>query len=238
MVRLPIKNRDEEYVVQASKIIALGLNYKDHIAESKSVRVKGFDPEIPKEPIIFPKATSALIGPGEEIRIPAVLDEYDFEDCRVDHEAELAFIIKDRCKNVSPERAMDYIYGYMCLNDVSQRNIQSGDKSGWFRGKSFDTFCPVGPQIVLSEDIGDPQALELECRLNGIQVQHSNTRHMIFPIPQIVAFISKNFTLMQGDIISTGTPAGVSRLKAGDVVEIEVEGIGTLSNPVLDERNR
>ena len=236
MVRLPVKNRDEVYTVQPSKIVALGLNYRDHIAESHSVRVQGFDPEIPTEPVLFPMAPSALIGPDEAIRIPAILDDYSFEDCRIDHEAELAFIIKSECKNVSPDDAYEVIYGYMCLNDVSQRNIQTGDKSGWFRGKSFDTFCPVGPHIVLAEDLGDPQNLDIECRLNGKVVQQSNTKHMIFPIRDIVAYISRNFTLFPGDIITTGTPSGVGRLAQDDVVEVEIEKIGVLRNPVIDER--
>ena len=127
------------------------------------------------------------------------------------------------------------IFGFLCLNDVSYRNIQTGDKSGWFRGKSFDTFCPVGPQIVRTADIEDPQNLEILCRLNGKVVQHSNTSHMIFPIPAIVEFISSNFTLYEGDIITTGTPSGVGPLAHGDTVEVEIEQIGVLRNPVVAE---
>ncbi len=121
------------------------------------------------------------------------------------------------------------------MNDVSQRNIQKSDKSGWFRGKSLDTFGPIGPQVVLTEDIGNPQSLEIECRLNGETVQKSNTKYMIFSIAELVSFISKNFTLMPGDIISTGTPGGVGPIKHCDVVEIEIEKIGILRNPVVDE---
>lgn len=236
MITLPIKNRSEGYTVNPSKIIALGLNYRDHIAESHSVKVKGFDPMEPEEPVIFPKTPNCLIGPGEPIVIPAFLDEYGFEDCRVDYEAELAFVIGKECKNVSASDAMSVILGFFCLNDVSQRNIQTGDKSGWFRGKSLDTFGPVGPQLVTTADIGDPQNLSLRCRLNGKVVQDSNTKHMIFPITEIVAFISKNFTLLPGDIISTGTPSGVGPIKHGDVVEVEIEGIGVLKNPVVEEK--
>ena len=154
---------------------------------------------------------------------------------KTDYEAELAIIIKDKCKNVKKEDSMDHIYGFTCFNDVSQRNIQTGDRSGWFRGKSFDTFGPIGPQVVLTEDIGDPQNLRIQGRVNGETKQDSNSKHMIFAIPEIIAYISKNFTLMPGDIISTGTPKGVARIKHGDIVEVEIEKIGILRNPVIDE---
>ena len=235
MVILPVYKKGENYKLNPSKIIALGLNYRDHIAESHSAKVKGFASEIPEEPILFPKTPNVLIGPDEPIIIPKFLKEYNFKEVKVDYEAELAFIIKDQCKNVPPHEAINHIYGFTCMNDVSQRNIQTGDKSGWFRGKSLDTFGPVGPQIVLLEDIDDPQNLKIQCRLNGKTVQNSNTRLMIFPIPEIVAFITKNFTLMPGDIIVTGTPSGVGPLRHGDVVEIEIEKIGVLSNPVIEE---
>ena len=235
MIELPIHNGNKKYSVSPSKIIALGLNYRDHIAESHSVRVRGFDPTEPEEPVLFPKTPNCLIGPGDDIVIPRFLAEYNFDDCRVDYEGELAFIIGETCKNVSESDALDVIYGYICLNDVSQRNIQTGDKSGWFRGKSLDTFGPIGPQVVLSGDIGDPQNLEIECRLNGKTVQKSNTKLMIFSIPTMVAFITKNFTLFPGDIITTGTPSGVGKIKHGDVVEVEIENIGVLKNPVVEE---
>jgi 2-keto-4-pentenoate hydratase/2-oxohepta-3-ene-1,7-dioic acid hydratase in catechol pathway len=131
---------------------------------------------------------------------------------------------------------MDHIFGFTCMNDVSQRNIQHSDKSGWFRGKSLDTFGPIGPEVVLTEDIGDPQALDIQCRLNGKVVQDSNTRNMIFPVAELLAFISKNFTLEPGDIVVTGTPSGVSPIKGGDTVEVEIEKIGILSNPVVQEQ--
>jgi len=232
---LPVKNSDTTYLVAPSKIVALGLNYRDHIAESHSVRVKGFDPEEPEEPVLFPKTTNALIGPGDTIVLPEFISRYGFEEPRIDLEAELAFVIGRDCKNVPRNKAYEVIFGFLCLNDVSQRNIQTGDKSGWFRGKSFDTFCPVGPQIVRTADIGDPQQLDIECRLNGKVVQQSNTKHMIFPIDEIVEFISANFTLYEGDIITTGTPSGVSALKHDDVVEVEIEGIGVLENRCADE---
>ena len=234
MVILPVHN-GENYAVNPTKIIALGLNYRDHIAESHSVKVRGFTQEIPEEPVLFPKTPNVLIGSGEPIIIPKFLSEYNFEKIRVDYEAELAFIIKDRCKNVHPDDAMNHIFGFTCMNDVSERNIQTGDKSGWFRGKSLDTFGPIGPRIVKLKDIGNPQNLKIQCRLNGNIVQDANTEDMIFSISDIVAFISRNFTLMPGDIISTGTPSGVGPVKHGDTVEIEIEEIGILSNPVIEE---
>ena len=224
-----------EYQVNPSKIVALGLNYLEHIKESQSVNVQNFTNEIPTEPLLFPKTPNVLIGPGEAIILPAFVFAYGFADCRTDHEAELAIIIKDRVKNLKAADAMEHILGFTCFNDVSQRNLQKNDKSGWFRGKSLDTFGPIGPLVVSPEDIGDPQNLEIICRLNGTVTQHSNTRHMIFTIPEIIAFVSKNFTLEAGDIIITGTPSGVGPLHDGDVVEVEIENIGNLRNPVRAE---
>jgi len=227
-----------EYVVNPSKIVALGLNYLEHIKESQSVDVQNFTDEIPAEPILFPKTPNVLIGPGESIVLPAFVEEYGFTNCRTDHEAELAIIIKDRIKNIDAESAMDHILGFTCFNDISQRNLQKGDKAGWYRGKSLDTYGPIGPVIVTPENIVDPQNLNIQCRLNGQVAQNSNTKHMIFKIPEILAFVSKNFTLEPGDIIITGTPSGVGPLKDGDVVEVEIENIGTLTNPVKAERNK
>lgn len=233
-ITLPMSNGGT-YVVNPTKIVALGLNYLEHIKESQSVDQQNLAGEIPAEPVLFPKTPNVLIGPGEPIILPAFVTEYNFPDCRTDHEAELAIIIKDRVKNLSLESAMAHILGFTCFNDISQRNLQKGDKSGWYRGKSLDTFGPIGPMIVTPEDIGDPQNLTIECRLNGRVMQRSNTRHMIFKIPEILVFISKNFTLEPGDIIITGTPNGVSPLKDGDSVEVEIQNIGILSNPVKAE---
>ncbi len=235
MLSLPIVNTDSTYEIRPSKIIALGQNYLDHIAESLSVKVQGLTTDKPSEPVLFPKTPNVLIGNGEAIVIPAFLDDYHFEDPRVDYEAELAFVVLDECKNVRPEDAYTHIFAFTCMNDVSQRNVQNGDRSGWFRGKSFDTFGPVGPVLVRMEDIGDPQDLRIECRLNGTTVQSSNTGHMIFDIKETFAFISRNFTLLPGDIVTTGTPSGVGRLRHGDVIEVEIEKIGVLSNPVVEE---
>lgn len=235
MIKLPIKNSRETYTVNPTKLIAMGLNYRDHIAENASLKIRGFTDEVPTEPILFPKTPNVLIGPDEPIVIPKFVKDYGFKNPRTDYEAELALIIGDCCKNVPVDNAMNCIFGYTCMNDVSQRNIQNGDRSGWFRGKSLDTFGPIGPQVVLARDLPDPQQLDLCCRLNGALVQESNTRQMIFKIPEIVAFVSKNFTLMPGDIILTGTPSGVGPLHHGDIVEVEIEQIGVLKNPVIDE---
>ena len=235
MVKLEIAGKDRFFELAPSKIIALGLNYRDHIQESHSVNVQGFTKDEPKEPVLFPKTPNTLIGPGEQIRIPAFLHTYGFTELRTDYEAELACIIGKTCRNVSEEEAYAHIFGYTCLNDVSQRNLQTSDKSGWFRGKSLDTFAPVGPVIVPHEDIGDPQSLTIQSRVNGEIRQDSNTKHMIFPIPEIIAFISRQITLEPGDIVSTGTPAGVGPLQDGDEVEIEIENIGILRNPVVEE---
>ncbi|MBU0943721.1 MAG: fumarylacetoacetate hydrolase family protein [Proteobacteria bacterium] len=218
-----------------TKIIALGLNYLEHIKESGSVNVQNFTNEIPEEPVLFSKTPNVLIGPGEAIILPRFLQQYHFTNCRTDHEAELAIIIRDRVKDLPAEEVFHHILGFTCFNDISQRNLQRTDKSGWFRGKSLDTFGPIGPLVVAPDQIGDVQALNIICRLNGQMVQQGNTAQMIFKIPEIVSFISRNFTLEAGDIISTGTPSGVGPLQDGDVVEVEIENIGILPNPVRQE---
>ncbi len=235
MISLPVYNTSQMYTVNPTKIIALGLNYRDHIAESQSVNVQGFTNETPDEPILFPKTPNVLIGPDQPIIIPRFLAKYHFDALRVDYEAELALIIGHRCKAVSEDQALNHVFGFTCMNDISQRNLQNRDRAGWFRGKSLDTFGPIGPQIVRPQDIGDPQSLSIQCRLNGKTVQASNTKYMLFSIPEIIAFVSLNFTLMPGDIILTGTPSGVGPLKAGDAVEVEIEKIGVLKNPVVEE---
>jgi 2-keto-4-pentenoate hydratase/2-oxohepta-3-ene-1,7-dioic acid hydratase in catechol pathway len=233
-VLLPDTN-GELVEIRPSKIIALGLNYLEHIKESQSVNVQNFTDEIPTEPVLFSKTPNVLIGPGEPVILPSFLNDYGFDVCRTDYEAELAIIIKDRIKNVGENEALEHVRGFTCFNDISQRNLQRTDKSGWFRGKSLDTFGPIGPVIVLPEAIGDPQCLDICCRLNGEVVQQSNTKHMIFTIPQIIAFVSRNFTMEPGDVIITGTPSGVGPIKHGDLVEVEIEKIGTLVNPVQKE---
>lgn len=233
-VTIHMKNGDP-YRVNPTKIVALGLNYLEHIKESQSIDIGKLAQEIPKEPILFPKTPNVLIGHDDSIILPSLVEKYGFENVRTDHEAELAIIMGKQARNIEPEQAMRYILGFTCFNDISQRNIQKNDKSGWYRGKSFDTFGPIGPVLVTPEQIGDPQNLDISCRLNGKTVQHSNTKHMIFPIPQIISFISQNFTMEPGDIILTGTPSGVGPLHEGDIVEVEIENIGVLRNPVQKE---
>ncbi len=241
-IELPIKNHPEQYLVQPTKIIALGLNYFEHIQESSEI-AQQMHPEkynastftAPTEPNLFPKTPNVIIGPEDTIILPKIISTYDFSNPRTDLEAELAIIIKKKCKNVAIENALEYIYGFTCMNDVSQRNIQKGDKTGWFRGKSFDTFGPIGPQVVLIEDLPNFQSLRIESRVNGKICQQSNTKLMIFKVPEILSFVSQNFTLESGDIITTGTPKGVHPIKHGDTVEVEIEEIGNLKNIVKEE---
>ncbi|TVQ27402.1 MAG: FAA hydrolase family protein [Spirochaetaceae bacterium] len=235
-VELPIHgvSPSASYTLSPSKILCLGLNYADHIKESVSVQVSGFTPDVPKEPVLFPKTPNTLVGPGEPIRLPSILADYAFEDARTDHEAELALIIGTRMKDVDPEDALDYLFGCTCANDVSQRNIQNADRSGWYRGKSFDTFCPVGPVVVPISQMPDIHSLDISCRVNGRTAQSGNTSQMIFSVEFLLSFLSRNFTLEPGDLILTGTPSGVGPIRPGDVVEVEIAGIGILSNPVLE----
>ena len=230
MIQLLLAGSDKKITINPSKIIAVGLNYRDHVKESKTFGDKGHD--VPKEPVLFAKTPNVLIGPGEPIVLPDHIKEYNLPDERSDPECELAIIMGKKGRHIPQEKAFDYVLGYTCFNDVSQRNIQRSDPSGWFRGKSFDTFGPIGPVIVSHKDIGDPQALNLSCKINGILKQSGNTRDMIFSIPVLIAYISKQFTLEEGDVIATGTPAGVSPIVSGDIVEVEVEKIGILRNPV------
>lgn len=207
-----------------SKIVCVGLNYHDHCRE------QGVD--VPERPALFAKFPSAIIGPGDSISWPAGASE------QVDFEAELAVVIKRTARNISAEEAEDYIAGYTNLNDVSARDAQFADGQ-WIRGKSFDTFCPIGPYLVTPDEVGDPHRLTIRCRVNGELMQDSNTGEMIFKIPYLLEYISKTCTLLPGDIIATGTPDGVGVfltppvfLKPGDTVEIEIEKLGRLSNPV------
>ncbi|MBW2980196.1 fumarylacetoacetate hydrolase family protein [Candidatus Woesearchaeota archaeon] len=194
-----------------TKIVAVGLNYKDHAREMKMA--------LPKVPLIFMKPVSALIGPKETIQIPKMSK-------RVEHEAELACIVKNEIKNLQPEYVMKNLEGFTCLNDVTARDLQKLDGQ-WTRAKSFDTFCPIGPKIV--KDI-NPNKLKVECLLNDKIVQSSNTKNFIFKIEKLISFISKIMTLEPGDIVTTGTPAGIGPMKNGDKVEVRIEGIGTLEN--------
>lgn len=234
-VKLPIIDSDALYEVRPSKIIAIGLNYHAHIAESESVKVKGMDGDIPDEPVLFNKTPNVLIGPGDPILIPGVLADYPWANgARTDYEGELVVVIGKGGRNIAPADALKHVFGYTCGNDISQRNLQNSDRSGWFRGKSFDGFGPVGPAVLKGRDI-DPQNLELITRLNGRVVQSSPTSLMIFSVVELISFISRQLTLEDGDLIFTGTPSGVGPLSDGDVVEVEIGGIGVLSNPVRNE---
>lgn len=235
--RLTLDLSGRAYELAPAKVIALGLNYREHIKESVSVKVRGFDQVEPEEPILFPKLPTAIIGDGEAIRIPEILADYGYgAEERTDYEGELAVIIAKGGRDISVDRAMEHVLGYTCSNDVSQRNIQNGDRSGWFRGKSFDTFLPLGPRIVPAAAIRDVQDLAIETRLNGKTVQSGNTGQMIFPVAETIAFISRNFLLEEGDVILTGTPSGIGPIAHGDVLEVEIESIGILRNPVVDPR--
>jgi 2-keto-4-pentenoate hydratase/2-oxohepta-3-ene-1,7-dioic acid hydratase in catechol pathway len=204
------------------KIVCVGLNYRDHAEES------GMEP--PPRPLVFAKWPSSLVGPGEAIVLPEQAQE-------VDYEAELGVVIGKRAHKVSVEDALDHVAGYFCANEVSARDVQFADGQ-WTRGKSFDTFGPVGP-VVPADQIADPQNLRIRCILNGEVVQDSSTANMIFTIAEVIAFVSDGITLEEGDLILTGTPAGVGfgrkppvYLEDGDEVTIEIEGVGSLTNPV------
>lgn len=235
MVLLPVKYRGGFFELNPSKIVALGLNYREHIKESISIKSSGGKHDIPEEPVVFSKTPNAIIGEGEPIVLPSISRHYGFSEPRIDYEAEFALIIGKKCKNINESDVSDVILGFTCMNDVSHRDIQNSDLSGWFRGKSFDTFAPIGPCLVLYGDIGNYSDLEIKARLNGKIVQSANTGSMIFSIPQIVCFVSRNFTLYPGDIISTGTPQGVGPLHENDIIEIEIENIGVLRNKVVNE---
>jgi len=200
--------------VKPSKIICVGLNYRDHAEE--------LGMEIPKEPIIFLKPPSSIIGDGDPIIYPKMSQE-------VDYEVELAIIISKKAKSVNNKDAGDFIAGYTILNDVTARDLQRKDGQ-WTRAKSFDTFCPIGPWI---ETEIDPNRLEISLQLNGKIKQYSNTQNMIFSVYELVEFVSNIMTLKKGDIIATGTPPGVGPMKPGDKIEASIEGIGTLKNTII-----
>jgi 2-keto-4-pentenoate hydratase/2-oxohepta-3-ene-1,7-dioic acid hydratase in catechol pathway len=209
-------------VSRPSKIIALGLNYKDHADESKG--------KVPEVPLIFAKFPSSITGPNTDICWDSAVTS------KVDFEAELAVIISKKATNCTEKEAMETVFGCTCANDVSARDLQFGDGQ-WVRGKSLDTFCPLGPWIVTADEIEDMHNLKIKCVLNGQIMQESDTGQMIFNIPTIISFISKHFTLFPGDVILTGTPHGVGAfreppiyMKNGDEVVVEIEGIGRLKN--------
>jgi 2-keto-4-pentenoate hydratase/2-oxohepta-3-ene-1,7-dioic acid hydratase in catechol pathway len=205
------------------KIVCIGLNYRDH-AEEQGV-------PLPEAPLLFAKWGNALIGPGEPIVIPPIVTKCDYE-------AELGVVIGSRVRDISAENALEAVAGYICVNDVSARDLQFADGQ-WTRGKSPDTFCPVGPQLVPREEIPDPQDLAIRAVLNGETKQESTTANMVFGVADLIAYITRTITLEPGDLIATGTPAGVGAFRdppvfmhPGDEITIEIEGVGSLTNPV------
>ncbi|MFD4817944.1 fumarylacetoacetate hydrolase family protein [Peribacillus butanolivorans] len=210
-------------IAQPEKIICVGLNYIDHCKET------GMEP--PASPVIFSKYANAIVGHNDVIEIPINSKEVDFE-------AELAIVIGKKAKNVSEEEANDYVFGYTIMNDISARDLQFQDGQ-WSRGKTADTFAPIGPVVVTHDEVGDPHELAISLELNGEMMQDSNTSNLIFTVPQIISFLSQSMTLKPGDLIATGTPPGVGMgrnpkvwLKNGDRMNVSIERIGTLSNHV------
>ncbi len=211
-------------VPRPGKIVCVGLNYRDHAEESGLA--------VPATPVIFSKFSSCVIAPGEPVVIPRTSEKVDFE-------AELAVVIGKHAKNVRGDRAYDYVLGYTVFNDVTARDFQFGDGQ-WQRGKSCDTFAPMGATIVTTDEIPDPHTLRIKLTINGTTMQDSNTSQLIFSVPQIIEFITQSTSLEPGDVIATGTPAGVGFarkppvfLQAGDVMDIDIEKIGGLGNPVV-----
>ncbi len=208
------------------KFICVGLNYRDHAAEARM--------EVPKVPTIFNKFPSVVIGPGAPIVLPRV-------SAKPDYEAEFAFVIGRGGRYIPAARAMEHVFGYTIVNDVSARDFQNVT-SQWLMGKTFDTFAPMGPCIVTKDEIADPHALDISLEIGGVTLQHSNTRELIFKIPELIEYISQVVTLEPGDVVATGTPAGVGFfhkpprwLRPGDEVIVRIEGIGELRNPVVAE---
>lgn len=209
------------------KIICIGLNYYDHVIESKM--------EVPKKPVLFPKYNNCIVGNDDSVLIPEEVEQCDYE-------VELAFVIGKTAKQVKLEDAMDYVFGYTVLNDVSARDIQLNEPQ-WTRGKTIDTFAPIGPWIVTADELSNPHQLSISLTLNGNVMQDSNTKELIFNVPYLISFLSNTITLQPGDIISTGTPPGVGMgkkpqvwLKHGDVTEATIEGIGTLRNSFISSK--
>lgn len=208
------------------KIVAIGLNYIDHASESKM--------ELPKHPLVFTKFNSSITGPYDDVVIPAEVTT------KADYEVELAAVIGKRASNVSKENALEYVFGYTIINDVSARDVQFTDGQ-WVRAKSLDTFCPMGPYLITADEISDPQNLQLSCSVNNEILQNASTRDMIFSVADLISILSRSFTFEPGDIISTGTPSGVGfirkppiYLKKNDVMVTEVQSIGKLINRIKE----
>ncbi|GAA4237855.1 fumarylacetoacetate hydrolase family protein [Actinomadura meridiana] len=231
--RRPIKDVTLRAPLRPGKVIGVGLNYTEHVAES--ARTLDTDKELPQRPVLFSKPATAVVGPGEPIQHNGDLT------AQLDWECELAVVIGRTAKRVPAESAMRHVFGYSIVNDISARDQRRSGQ--WFYSKGQDSFAPFGPAIRTADDVGDPYALELSLRVNGEVKQKSSTKYMLFRIPELIADITAGMTLEPGDVIATGSPAGVGAsftppqyLKPGDVVEATVQNIGTLRNPVVDAR--
>lgn len=218
-----------DHIIEPTKIICLGRNYIEHAKEMKA--------EIPKNPVFFAKTVNTLVTDGNPIIYPKILyNNQEFN--QVDHEVELAFIISKTCKNIEASNAYQFIEGYTIFLDITARKMQISDRNinlPWYRSKNFDTFGPIGPRIRSKNEIKDPHNLEIQLMINGEIRQKSNTKHMIFKIPEILAYISKYFSLVPGDIIATGTPNGVGPIKPGDIIEASIAQIGKITHKVILE---
>ncbi len=211
-------------VERSASIICVGLNYVDHAAEAGAA--------LPKVPLLFGKSSNSLLAHGKPVLVPLGITN------EVDYEAELGVVMSRRCSNVTEAEALDYVWGYTCVNDVSARDLQFAHGQ-WFRAKSLDTFCPVGPFLTTADEVPDPQAMRIHARVNGETRQDSSTANMVFSVAELISYISATITLERGDLIATGTPAGVgygrnpkALLAPGDSVTVEISGLGILSNPV------
>lgn len=216
-------------------IMCVGWNYSEHFEEGQGRRGPGGSDEMPEYPTFFTKLPTCVVGPGEGVQFDARIST------KLDWEVELAVVIGRSGRDIVPEEAMEYIFGYTIANDVSVRDVQRRHGNQWFRGKSMDTHCPLGPWIVTADEIPNPHKLGISSRVNGETKQDSNTQYMVFQIPRLIEELSRGTTLQPGDVLLTGTPSGVGfartppeYLKPGDVMEMEVEGIGTLTNPVVE----
>jgi 2-keto-4-pentenoate hydratase/2-oxohepta-3-ene-1,7-dioic acid hydratase in catechol pathway len=215
---IPLEGANLLPPVRPAKIVCIGRNYREHAAELGN--------EVPTEPLIFLKATSSLLAPGATVRRPRLSQ-------RVDYEGELGIVVGRTCYQPPPDADIrPYILGYTCVNDVTARDLQKKDGQ-WSRAKGFDTFCPVGP--VVTDEIDPWAGIAVETRVNGNLKQQGNTRDLIFPLDTVIRYIAQAMTLFPGDLIPTGTPSGVGPVVAGDVMEVSVEGVGILRNPVVDE---
>ena len=210
-------------VPRPGKIVCVGLNYRDHARETRQ--------ELPKEPVLFPKYHNSVVGPGADVLVPPEAE-------KIDYEAELAVVIGRRASRVAEAAALDHVAGYACANDVSARSLQFRSAQ-WLLGKAIDTFLPLGPYLVTADEVPDPQALGIRCRVNDELRQDSNTREMVFGVAELVSFISRTITLEPGDLVVTGTPSGVGMaadpprfLRAGDRMRVEIDGLGELDNTI------